>query len=221
MATEKSRFSANSATFELEESLSYELVKRTMDITAALSLIVFLFPLLVLIAVLIKIDDPNGKVFFCQQRIGKDEKIFKMYKFRSMYCDAEKRLEELLQYNEMDGAMFKMKDDPRVTRIGKFIRALSLDELPQLINVVQGEMSLVGPRPPLVREVAEYTVYDKQRLLVKPGITGLWQVSGRSSVSFPEMVELDLEYIRCLSLKNDIIILLKTVKVVLKSEDAY
>ncbi|SFC09670.1 Sugar transferase involved in LPS biosynthesis (colanic, teichoic acid) [Alkalibacterium subtropicum] len=221
MASEKTRYSTNSVTLELKENLSYDLFKRTLDITAGLFLILFLLPLLVVISVLVKIDDPHGKIFFCQERVGKGEKVFKMYKFRSMYSDAEKRLEELLQYNEMEGAMFKMKDDPRVTRVGKFLRALSLDELPQLINVVQGEMSLVGPRPPLIREMEEYTDYDKQRLMVKPGITGLWQVSGRSSVSFPQMVELDLEYIRDLSLKNDMIILLKTVKVVLKSEDAY
>lgn len=137
-----------------------------------------------------------------------------------MCVGAEEKLAELLQHNEVEGAMFKMKDDPRVTKIGKFIRKTSIDELPQLWNVVKGEMSLVGPRPPLVREVVEYTEYDKQRLLVKPGCTGLWQISGRNDVGFSEMVELDIQYIQYLSFLNDIKIILNTVKVMVRPNGA-
>lgn len=138
-----------------------------------------------------------------------------------MCVDAEEKLETLLQHNEVEGAMFKMKDDPRVTKIGKFIRKTSIDELPQLLNVLKGEMSLVGPRPPLVREVAEYSAYDRQRLLIKPGCTGLWQVSGRNHVGFDEMVRLDLRYISKLSIKNDLKIVMRTIKVVVQPNGAY
>ncbi|MGG4021694.1 sugar transferase, partial [Geobacillus stearothermophilus] len=144
-----------------------------------------------------------------------------MYKFRSMVTNAEELLESLLHLNEVTGAMFKMKEDPRVTKIGKFIRKTSIDELPQLWNVLKGEMSLVGPRPPLPREVAQYTEYDKQRLLVTPGCTGLWQVSGRNDLGFDEMVELDLKYIRERSLLYDIRIILKTIKIMIKPNSAY
>ena len=144
-----------------------------------------------------------------------------MYKFRSMCVDAEEKLEMLLQHNEVEGAMFKMKNDPRITRIGKFIRKTSIDELPQLLNVLNGEMSLVGQRPPLLREVAEYTEYDRQRLLIKPGCTGLWQVSGRNHIGFNEMVRLDLIYINKLSIMNDFKIMVKTIKIVLQPDGAY
>ena len=144
-----------------------------------------------------------------------------MYKFRSMYVDAEERLSNLLEHNEVSGAMFKMKEDPRVTKIGACIRKCSIDELPQLFNVLMGDMSLVGPRPALIREVAEYTSYDKQRLLVTPGISGLWQVSGRSRLTFAQMVALDLEYVTTRSYWMDIKILFKTVIVVCKGDGAY
>jgi lipopolysaccharide/colanic/teichoic acid biosynthesis glycosyltransferase len=144
-----------------------------------------------------------------------------MYKFRSMVSNAEEKLKDLLAQNEIEGAMFKMKNDPRITKIGKFIRKTSIDELPQLINVLRGEMSLVGPRPPLVREVAEYTDYDKLRLTVKPGCTGLWQVSGRNELSFKEMVELDLKYIQNRSVLFDLRIIFKTFKVLLGAKDAF
>lgn len=144
-----------------------------------------------------------------------------MYKFRSMCIDAEEKLAELMEQNEIDGAMFKMKDDPRVTKIGKMIRRTSLDELPQLLNVVKGDMSLIGPRPPLEREVAEYTLHDMQRLLVKPGCSGLWQVSGRNEVGFEEMVDFDVEYIQNRSTLNDIKIIFKTIKVMIKPNGAY
>ncbi|QWH20207.1 sugar transferase [Bacillus mycoides] len=199
----------------------YLISKRCIDFMGALLGLILLFPVFLVVAVLIKYEDPKGPVFFKQIRVGKDGETFYMYKFRSMVMDAEDRLKELLKHNEVSGAMFKMKDDPRITKIGKFIRKTSIDELPQLINVLKGEMSLVGPRPPLPREVKEYTLYDKQRLLVTPGCTGLWQVSGRSNLSFEQMVELDIYYIIQRSIIFDVKILLRTVKVLLGSEDAY
>lgn len=204
-----------------KENVIYTVVKRLFDVSLSFIGLLFLIPVFILISFLIKINDPKGSVFFIQERVGKNLEIFKMYKFRSMYSNAEERLEELLKFNEIDGAMFKMKDDPRITRIGKYLRESSLDELPQLLNVLKGNMSLVGPRPPLLREVEEYSTYDKQRLMVKPGITGLWQISGRNALSFKEMVELDLQYIREVSLINDTIILFKTIKVIIKRTNAY
>lgn len=200
---------------------SYLVMKRAIDIIGSFCGLIVLSILFVIIALLIKLEDPKGKVFFKQLRVGKDGREFYMYKFRSMASDAEERLKELLALNEVSGAMFKMKDDPRVTKVGKFIRKTSLDELPQLINVLKGEMSLVGPRPPLPREVSEYTSYDKQRLLVVPGCTGLWQVSGRSNIGFSEMVELDLLYIKERSIMKDIKIMLRTVLVLFGSKNAF
>lgn len=199
----------------------YLIVKRMTDFILALLGLVILSPVFLIVALLIKWDDPKGTVFFAQDRVGKDGELFKMYKFRSMYADAEARLAQLLEYNEVSGAMFKMKDDPRVTKIGACIRKCSIDELPQLFNVLMGDMSLVGPRPALVREVAEYTSYDMQRLLVTPGISGLWQVSGRSRLTFAQMVDLDLEYVATRSYWLDIKILFKTVKVVCQGDGAY
>lgn len=151
----------------------YQFVKRLFDVFASLCGLIILAPLFAIIAILIKIDDPQGPVFFNQTRVGQDGQKFRMYKFRSMCVDAEAKIDQLIAKNEVDGAMFKMKHDPRVTKIGHFIRKTSIDEFPQLVNVLLGHMSLVGPRPPLPREVAEYTDYDRQRLLVKPGCTGL------------------------------------------------
>lgn len=205
----------------VNDKKSYLIAKRTMDIIGAMIGLISLSWLFLIVAVLIKLEDPKGPVFFKQIRVGKDGKQFYMYKFRSMVIDAEKRLKELLNYNEVSGAMFKMKNDPRVTKVGKFIRKTSIDELPQLWNVLKGEMSLVGPRPPLPREVAQYTEYDKQRLLVTPGCTGLWQVSGRSNVGFEKMVELDLEYIRERSIFLDLKIIFKTIFVLFGSKDAF
>ncbi len=206
---------------EFEEKKAYTILKRGMDIIGAIMGLIFLSWLFLIVAVLIKIEDPKGTVFFKQIRVGKNGKEFYMFKFRSMVSDAEERLKDLLKYNEIDGAMFKIKDDPRVTKIGKFIRKTSIDELPQLWNVLKGEMSLVGPRPPLPREVKEYTNYDKQRLLVMPGCTGLWQVSGRNSLDFTEMVELDLEYIQMRTVFFDFKIIAKTIKIILFPNDAY
>ncbi|SDS29574.1 Sugar transferase involved in LPS biosynthesis (colanic, teichoic acid) [Paenibacillaceae bacterium GAS479] len=200
---------------------SYLMMKRAIDIIAATIGLVLLLPLFVLLAVLIKLEDRRGPVFFSQERVGKGEKAFRMYKFRSMVSNAEELLPQLLEQNEIQGAMFKMKDDPRITRVGRFIRKTSIDELPQLWNVIIGNMSLVGPRPPLPREVVEYTLFDKQRLKVTPGCTGLWQVSGRNSLSFQEMVELDVRYIQQRSVRFDIKILIRTVGVLFGSKDAF
>ena len=206
---------------EIEGRRSFFFLKRMVDISASAIGITILIPFLIILAIMMKIEDPRGPIFFSQIRVGQNGKQFKMYKIRSMVVNAEELLEELLNQNEVAGAMFKMKRDPRITKVGRFIRKTSIDEFPQLWNVIKGDMSLVGPRPPLEREVVEYTDYDMQRLLIKPGCTGLWQVSGRNALSFEEMVELDLKYIQNLSLVNDIMIIIKTVKVVLKSDNAY
>ncbi|HTG71214.1 MAG TPA: sugar transferase [Candidatus Udaeobacter sp.] len=210
----------NNSTNFYENSL-HSVLKRTLDITGSLIGLILLSPLFVIIAILIKLEDPKGSVLFYQTRIGKNEKPFRMYKFRSMVSNAEEKLKDLLAQNEIEGAMFKMKNDPRITKIGKFIRKTSIDELPQLINVLRGDMALVGPRPPLTREVAEYTTYDKLRLTVKPGCTGLWQVSGRNELSFKEMVELDLKYIQNRSIGADLKIIFKTFRVLLGAKDAF
>jgi lipopolysaccharide/colanic/teichoic acid biosynthesis glycosyltransferase len=149
----------------------YRTSKRIFDFVASLLGLIILSPLFLIVAIAIKIEDPKGPVFYSQIRLGKKQSPFKIYKFRSMIVDADKHLKDLLDENEVDGAMFKMKEDPRVTKIGQFIRKYSIDELPQLVNVLMGNMSLVGPRPPLPREVRQYTDYDKQRLSVKPGCT--------------------------------------------------
>ncbi|MDM5435899.1 sugar transferase [Bacillus hominis] len=206
---------------EVNQKWLYLFMKRLMDIVGALCGLILLSPIFLIIALLIKLEDPKGPIFFKQNRVGRNEKEFEMYKFRSMITDAEEKLKDLLQHNEVSGAMFKMKDDPRVTKIGKFIRKTSIDELPQLLNVLKGEMSLVGPRPPLPREVKEYTSYDKQRLLVTPGCTGLWQVTERNSVGFKEMVELDLEYMNKRGIIYDIKIILKTIQIMIKSNGGF
>lgn len=206
---------------EVNANLSYLRMKRLMDIVGSIIGLILLLPLFLIVAILIKIEDPKGPVFFKQVRVGKAETEFQMFKFRSMVSDAEERLKDLLALNEVSGAMFKMKNDPRITKIGKFIRRTSIDELPQLWNVLKGDMSLVGPRPPLHREVDEYSPFDKQRLLVTPGCTGLWQVNGRNSLGFDEMVKLDIFYIDNRNLFFDIKIILKTVKCMITSDEAY
>lgn len=199
----------------------YRFIKRVFDFVASLLGLIILSPLFLLIAIAIKVEDPKGAVFYSQTRLGRGEVPFKMYKFRSMVSNADELLEKLLKDNEIDGAMFKMQDDPRVTKIGRFIRKYSIDELPRLLNVLQGSMSLVGPRPPLPREVEEYSDYDKQRLAVKPGCTGLWQATVRNSVGFDEMVKLDLTYISKRSVAFDVYILFKTVVIMFKPNGAY
>lgn len=202
-------------------SSAYLTQKRLLDILGAMGGLLILSPLLLLLAIIIKLEDKQSSIFFSQERIGLSGQPFRMYKFRSMVSDAEKQLESLLSQNETTGAMFKMSNDPRVTTVGKFIRKTSLDELPQLWNVLKGDMSLVGPRPPLPREVIEYSSYDLQRLSVVPGCTGLWQISGRSNIGFTEMVELDLLYINSRTIWMDLIIIIKTFTVLLGSKDAY
>jgi lipopolysaccharide/colanic/teichoic acid biosynthesis glycosyltransferase len=200
---------------------AYRLLKRLGDILLSGGGLVVLSPLFVLVALAIEIEEPGGPVFFSQMRVGTNGKLFRMYKFRSMATDAETRLKALMAQNEIDGAMFKMKDDPRVTHVGKLIRKLSIDELPQLWNVLCGSMSLVGPRPCLPSEFGQYTDYDKQRLLVKPGCTGLWQVSGRNEVDFDDMVKLDIYYIQHRCLWADLKIMVRTVGVMVMPNAAY
>jgi len=195
--------------------------KRIIDIVGSISGLILTLPLMIYVGYRIRKEEPESPVFFSQIRVGKNGELFKMYKFRSMCMDAEEKLSELLDQNEVEGAMFKMKEDPRVTKIGRVIRAKSIDEIPQLWNVLKGDMSLIGPRPPLLREVEEYTEYDLQRLYVKPGCSGLWQVSGRNDVSFHEMVDLDLEYISNQNILYDIKIMIKTIWVVIKPNGAY
>ncbi|AEN90997.1 Galactosyl transferase CpsE [Priestia megaterium WSH-002] len=206
---------------KVNEKKIYLFSKRFLDIVLSLIGLIFLLPVFIIVAICIKIEDKNGPVLFSQTRVGKNQSEFTMYKFRSMVSNAEELLENLLEQNETTGAMFKMKNDPRVTKIGRFIRKTSIDELPQLINVLKGDMSLVGPRPPLKREVEVYTQYQKQRLLIQPGCTGLWQVSGRSNIGFEDMVELDLKYIVERSIFKDILIIIKTVLLVFNKNGAY
>ena len=203
-----------------KEGPIYLFFKRAMDIIGSLCGIILLSPLLIIVALAIKIEDPKGSIFFSQQRCGKDNKLFPMYKFRSMVSNAEELLEELMEHNEMDGPVFKIKDDPRITRVGKFIRKTSIDELPQLFNILRGDMSIVGPRPAIPHEVAEYSDYHKQRLLVKPGLTCIWQVSGRNSIGFEEWMDMDLEYIEKRNLWMDIKLIFKTVGVLFGDENA-
>ncbi len=195
-------------------------LKRALDIALASISLLFLSPFLLLIAVAIKLDSP-GPIIFQQVRIGKWGKPFYCYKFRSMYIDAEARKAELMAENEADEIVFKMKHDPRVTRVGRFIRKASIDEFPQLFNVLKGEMSLVGPRPPVPIEVIQYEFETMYRLDAVPGITGLQQVSGRSDLSFKRWIELDLQYIAEQSLLKDIEILIKTIPAVLSGKGAY
>jgi len=195
--------------------------KRAFDRVAALLGLLLVSPLLLLVALAVKLEQPRSPVLYSQIRIGKNGRAFKMYKFRSMVPGAERMIEQIADRNEASGAMFKMKDDPRVTRVGRWIRRTSIDELPQFWNVLRGEMSLVGPRPPLPREVAAYRECDFQRLTVMPGCTGLWQISGRSSVGFEEMVELDLQYIRKRNFWFDLLIIVRTVKLLFGSRNAF
>jgi lipopolysaccharide/colanic/teichoic acid biosynthesis glycosyltransferase len=180
-----------------------------------------LSPVFAAIAIAVKFTSP-GPVFFSQIRVGRYGRHFKFYKFRSMYIDAEARKAELMSQNESkDGVIFKMKDDPRITKVGKFIRRASLDELPQLWNVFIGDMSLVGPRPPVPKEVQEYTLEDRKRLDVIPGITCLWQINGRSEIPFHEQVRLDKEYIMAPGFWKDVKILLKTIPAIIGGKGAY
>jgi exopolysaccharide biosynthesis polyprenyl glycosylphosphotransferase len=196
------------------------IVKRAMDVLLVLLGAPILLPLVAIIMLAIRSDSP-GPVIFKQLRVGKHNQPFTVYKFRTMVVDAEERKAELAAFNEADGPIFKMRDDPRLTRVGRFLRRTSLDELPQLWNVVRGEMSIVGPRPPTPDEVAQYEEWHKRRLEVTPGLTGLWQVLGRSDTSFDEMVRLDIYYAENWSPGMDLRILLQTIPVVLSGKGAY
>ena len=196
------------------ERRPYDVAKRFFDIVLSLCGLVILSPLFLITAMAIRLDS-KGPAFYSQKRIGRNGKPFKMYKFRSMCVNAEQQLERLAALNERDGPTFKITHEPRVTRVGRFIRKTCIDELPQLINILRGEMSLVGPRPPLPNEVAVYTPYQMRRLGVTPGLTCFWQATKGEDTTFEEWVEMDLKYIRERSLKTDIKILFLTVRVVL------
>ncbi|BCJ42986.1 exopolysaccharide biosynthesis polyprenyl glycosylphosphotransferase [Actinoplanes ianthinogenes] len=196
------------------------LVKDLVDRVGALLLLVLFAPVLLGVALCVRLTS-RGPVLFRQVRVGRDGQMFRIFKFRSMYLDAEARLTELRHLNEHDGVLFKIRDDPRVTPVGRWLRRFSLDELPQLLNVLSGQMSLVGPRPPLPTEVAAYADDVRRRLAVKPGMTGLWQVSGRSDLSWEEAVRLDLRYVENWSLSLDLVILLRTLTAVVRSSGAY
>lgn len=195
-------------------------LKRGFDIIFALMALSALAPVLGILAIMIKLED-GGPVLFKQERIGMGGEPFRIFKFRSMHIDAERRLAALLSHNDSGGPLFKMKGDPRITKIGRFLRKYSLDELPQFCNVLGGSMSVVGPRPHLAHELAEYPEEGLRRLLIKPGVTGLWQVSGRSDLSFEDSVRLDLRYVENWSLTGDITIVLKTVRTILRPDGAY
>lgn len=197
----------------------YEAIKRLIDIICSFVGILVLSPLFIIIAIIIKFTS-KGPVFFSQKRVGRNGKEFDMYKFRSMVVNAEELKEKLAAQNEMSGPMFKMKDDPRVTKVGKFIRKTSIDELPQLWNILKGDMSLVGPRPSLPKEVAQFDDWMYKRLEVKPGLTCYWQVSGRNNIDFEDWMKLDIRYVEERNLWIDIKLIFKTVGVLFGDKNA-
>lgn len=200
----------------LADRAKYWRFRRTQDVILSLVGLAVLWPLMLLTALAVIIDSPGAGPIFVQERVGRDGKVFRFYKFRSMIPNADTKLNDLLKYNEMTGPVFKIKEDPRITKVGKFIRKTSIDELPQIINVLKGDMSIVGPRPAIPREVDQYTEYEKQRLLVTPGLTCYWQIQPhRNDLSFDEWLELDLKYIKESSILNDWKIIFKTVGAVL------
>ena len=197
----------------------YEVIKRIIDVVASFTGLILLSPLILIVSILIKLES-KGEVIFKQKRVGLNGKEFYMYKFRSMVINAEELKEQLESQNEMSGPMFKIKDDPRITNVGKFIRKTSIDELPQLINVIKGDMSLVGPRPSLPKEVKKFEQWMMERLEVKPGLTCIWQVSGRNNIDFEDWMKLDIKYVRERSFKLDIKLILKTVLVLFGDKNA-
>lgn len=202
------------------KSQVYKLLKRVFDIILSGTALICLSPVFLITAAVIKLED-GGPAFFTQPRAGKNMKTFKMYKFRSMYVNADEKLAELMKDNEQTGHAFKIKNDPRITKVGKFIRKVSIDELPQLINIIKGDMSIVGPRPILPFQMEECNEYEKQRLIVQPGLTCYWQIGGRANIKWDEWVELDLNYIEDMSLWTDLKMIVKTIPAVFDSEGAY
>ena len=209
-----------SETIENNKSKLYEVIKRLMDITLSAIGLIILSPILLVVAILIKIDS-KGPIFFKQKRVGLYGKEFDMYKFRSMVVNAEELKEKLEKQNEMSGPMFKIADDPRITKLGKFIRKTSIDELPQLWNVIKGDMSLVGPRPSLPKEVAQFEPWMEERFKVKPGLTCYWQVGGRNNIDFENWMKLDIKYVKERTLAIDIMLIFKTFFVLFGDENAH
>lgn len=205
---------------QVRDTLGYRFIKRIFDVVASLGGLILLLPLFPFIVLLIKLET-SGPVFFKQERVGFEGRLFGCYKFRSMAVDAEAQKEKLSHLNEATGAAFKIKNDPRITGVGSFLRRSSLDEFPQLLNILKGDMSVIGPRPQIPSEVADYTPEQAQRLLVRPGLTCLWQVSGRSQLDFSEWMELDREYVQNRSLFFDLKILARTLPAVIERKGAY
>jgi lipopolysaccharide/colanic/teichoic acid biosynthesis glycosyltransferase len=206
--------------YDFHQPWTYHAAKRLFDIVSALAGLALILPLIPFIILLIKLES-RGPILFNQVRVGYRGRLFHCHKFRSMYVDAESRKDELAHLNEASGAAFKIKDDPRITGVGRFLRRSSLDEFPQLFNVLKGDMSIVGPRPQIPSEVADYTPAQARRLLVKPGLTCLWQVSGRSQLDFEEWMHLDQEYVRQRSLRFDLWVLARTLPAVIERKGAY
>jgi len=203
----------------VKESLFYLFCKRMMDMVAAILALILLSPMLIVVAILIKIES-DGPIIFKQERVGLRGKYFNIYKFRSMVINAEKLKKKLESQNEMSGPMFKIKNDPRVTRVGRFIRKTSIDEFPQFLNVLKGEMSLVGPRPSLPNEVEKFEPWMLKRLTIKPGLTCYWQVSGRNNIGFQEWMKMDICYVNKRNLWIDIKLIFKTLRVLFGDENA-
>jgi len=204
----------------LNDTLAYIAGKRLFDLSVGLLAFVFVIPIVPLIALMIKLDSP-GPVFYRQDRIGRGGRPFRFYKFRSMYREADRRRTELESRNEQEGPVFKIKADPRITPVGQFLRRPRVYDIPHIIIVLRGHMSIVGPRPPLPVEVARYQPWHRRRLDVKPGITCLWQIAGRSQIGFDEWMRLDMEYLRTRSLRTDLAIFLKTLPAVMARRGAY
>lgn len=202
------------------KSMAYKLIKRLMDVLLSVVALIVLSPVFLMTAVAIRCED-NGPVFFVQQRAGKDMKPFRMYKFRSMYVNADEKLNEVMKNNEQTGHAFKIKNDPRITKTGKVMRRFSIDELPQFINIIKGDMSIVGPRPILTFQMEACSQYEKQRLVVQPGLTCYWQIGGRADIKWEEWVELDLNYIENMSLWTDIKMIAKTIPAIVSGDGAY
>ena len=216
---DREELNLNSEAVITDITIGYKFFKRVIDIVCSLAILLLLSPVLIIVSILIKLES-DGPIIFSQDRIGCKGQKFKMYKFRSMVVNAEELKKKLAERNEMSGPMFKMKNDPRVTKVGRFIRKTSIDELPQLINILKGEMSLVGPRPSLPKEVKEFEPWMMERLEVKPGLTCYWQVSGRNDIDFEDWMKLDIKYVRERSFCLDMKLIFKTFFVLFGDEHA-